>query len=167
MRVWILFVLCWLYFLDHVICLFYFFNGDCKSCGLPPECNIHCYVLDVSMPKHTMHCTPDLVTVLPWWFIYGLFMWSCCWLVYLKPPSAVFPSWHVKRVYTCLTICLWLVGVHGLLEDNLSEPNSSEKLKKSCKLMFQNTVAILSHFSVCCYDVLLSHFHEYERCDFF
>lgn len=65
MRVYILFVLCLFYFLDHiVICLCYFYYVYSKSCGLPPECNIHCYVLDVSMPKHTMHCTPDLVTVL-------------------------------------------------------------------------------------------------------
>lgn len=69
MRVWILFVLCWFYFWDHVV-IHSIFTGNSKSCGLPPECNIHCYVLDVSMPKHTMHCTPDLVTVLPRWFIY-------------------------------------------------------------------------------------------------
>lgn len=48
------------YFLDDIFVFVY-----SKSCGLPPECNIRCYVLDVSMPKHTMHCTtPDLVTVL-------------------------------------------------------------------------------------------------------
>lgn len=76
MRVWILFVLCLFYFFGscgHFVCSI--FTGDSKSCGLPPECNIHCYVLDVSMPKHTMHCTPDLVTVLT---PDGSFMWLCC-----------------------------------------------------------------------------------------
>lgn len=34
------------------------------------------------------------------------------------------------------------MGVHGLLEDNPSKPNSSENKKNSCKLMFQYTVAI-------------------------
>lgn len=50
-----------------------------------------------------------------------------------------------KRVRTCLRTRLWLVGVHGLLEDNPSEPNSSENKKKrtAVKLMFQCTVAIL------------------------
>lgn len=66
------------------------FTGNSKSCGLPPECNIHCYVLDVSMPKHSMHCTPDLVTVLPRRFIYSSMLWSCCRQVDLKP-LAVFP----------------------------------------------------------------------------
>lgn len=106
MRVWILFVLCWFYFLDRVV-ICSIFTGNSKSCGLPPECNIHCYVLDVSMPKHTMHCTPDLVTVLPWRFIYGLFMWLCCWLVDLKPPSAVFPSWHVN---VCILVWGFVCG---------------------------------------------------------
>lgn len=67
----------------HLFILFW--TGNSKSCGLPPECNIHCYVLDVSMPKHTMHCTPDLLTVSPWWFIYDVITWSCCWLVDLNP----------------------------------------------------------------------------------
>lgn len=41
------------------------------------------------------------------------------------------------NVCTCLKICLWLVGVHGLLEDDLSEPNSSEKQKKAVNWCFQ------------------------------
>lgn len=63
-----MFVLFLLLFKLHIVfCFFvfyYYYYVPFKSCGLPPECNIHCYVLDVSMPKHTMHCTPDLVTVL-------------------------------------------------------------------------------------------------------
>lgn len=123
------------------------------------------------MPKHTMHCTPDLVTVLPRWSIYGLFMWLCCWLVDLKPPSAVFPSWHVQRVHTRVRICLWLVSGCAWLYWKTIRPNQiPQKTKKnnSCKLMFSiRSCNSLSLFSVCCYDVLLSHFHEYERCDFF
>lgn len=88
-----------------MLSFFSIFTGNSKSCGLSPECNIHCYVLDVSMPKHTMHCTPDLVTVLPRRFIYGLCMWLCCWLVDLK----VTPLGSVS-LYDTLNMCLLVWG---------------------------------------------------------
>lgn len=144
---------------------YYFFTGNSKSCGLPPECNIHCYVLDVSMPKHSMHCTPDLVTVLP--------------------PAVYFTVWCCGRVVdrltsnrgsvplmTCLTCAysfedLFVVsyGVHGFPEDNLKTNRIPQKKKKKkrknstqqlwkWKWKSKCAVAILlDHFSVCCYDV--------------
>lgn len=115
MRVWILFVLCLFYFLDHVVICYSIFTGDSKSCGLPPECNIHCYVLDVSMPKHTMHCTPDLVTVLPWWFIYGL-LCGCVvdWLNSNLPQQcSPHDMWKCAYLFEDLLVvngCAWLTG---------------------------------------------------------
>lgn len=82
------------------------------------------------MPKHTMHCSPDLVTVLPRWFICSLLL--CCWLVGPPPGSA--------------PLCAWLLGVHGLLEDNLYKPNSSEN--KRSEITTQCTVAVLSPLNV-------------------
>lgn len=143
------------------------FTGYSKSCGLPPECNIHCYVLDVSMPKRTMHCSPDLVTVLPRWFIYSLSS-SCCQTVGPQTFSGSVPLMTCQHAHTRLRIRLWLVSVHGFLEDNLYEPNSSENKKKTAVNCFNAPFnAILCHFSVCCYDVLLLHFHEYAQCDLF
>lgn len=139
MRVQTLFVLfCFFYIL--VICSILMLTGNFKSCGLSPECNIHRYVLDVSMPKHTMHCSPDLVTVLPCWFICSLLLLLllCCWLVGRPPGSA--------------PLCLCLLGVHGLLEDNLYKPNSSEKKKNSQKWRF-NAPLRFCHLSMCCYHV--------------
>lgn len=58
-----------------IIWAFYFLLVIPNSCGLSPECNIHCYVLDVSMPKHTMHCTTwpghcVTLAVHHLWFVY-------------------------------------------------------------------------------------------------
>lgn len=52
------------------------------------------------MPKHTMHCSPDLVTVLPCWFICSLLL--CCWLVGPPPWQRPPPPWRA-----CLRI-LWV-----------------------------------------------------------
>lgn len=117
------------------------------------------------MPKHSMHCTPDLVTVLP--------------------PAVYFTVWCCGRVVdrltsnrgsvplmTCLTCAysfedLFVVsyGVHGFPEDNLKTNRIPQKKKKKkrknstqqlwkWKWKSKCAVAILlDHFSVCCYDV--------------
>lgn len=42
-----------------------------------------------------------------------------------------------------------------------------QKTKRTAVNRRFNALLQFCHFSVCCYDVLSSHFHEYEWCDFF
>lgn len=67
------------------------------------------------MPKHTMHCTPDLVTVLPRW----LFMVCLCgrvvdWLT-SDLPQQCFPHDMLTCAYSFEDLfmvngCAWLTG---------------------------------------------------------
>lgn len=84
-----------------------------------------------------MHCSPDLVTVL---YPAGSFVVCCCAVGWLVLPLAVPPP--------PTPLCAWLLGVHGLLEDNLYKPNSSEKKKEQSEMTIQYTVAVLSPLSV-------------------
>lgn len=165
------------FFFFWIMCPFVsVFTGNSKSCGLPPECNIHCYVLDVSMPKHTMHCSPDLVTVFPRPILHTLFNWLCCGQVNPGPTSAVFPSWHVhvsSSSYSCPNMCV-VIGCAWLKWKTIC-PNQipQKKLKNKFKKTvvnenFQSTVAILfGHFSVCCYCMYCINVAFIERCDCF
>lgn len=160
----------WLFFLDHIV-LRSIFTGISKSCGLPPECNIHCYVLDVSMPKHTMHCTPDLVTVSPPLPSSSQF----CGRVGDRLTSVPRPIMTCYCARPCLRICSCLTGMHGLKEDNLFKPNSSEIFKKktvvhryfNALLLYLDWFLLVIFGCACCYDIILLCFVEHEQCDFY
>lgn len=53
----------------------------------------------------TVHLTWSLCR--PGDSFYELLMWLCCWVVDLRPPSAVFPSWHVN---VCILVWGFLCG---------------------------------------------------------
>lgn len=78
-----------------------------------------------------MHCSPDLVTVLPCWFICSLLL--CCWLV--GPPPGSAPPCVVTR-------CAWLTGRQSIQTKFL------RKEKEQSEMTIQYTVAVLSPLSV-------------------
>ena len=116
------------------------------------------------MPKHTMHCTPDLVTVFPWRFIYG----SCgCVVDWLTSdlPRQCFPSFMpVCGSWVCMAS--WKT-IRPNQNPQKTRRTVGKKEKKKWKLRFNAQLRFFqSLFSVLLlYDVLSSHFHEYEWCD--
>lgn len=143
---------CIVCFTFWIIVISFIFTVNSNPCGLPPECNIRCYVLDVSMPKHTMHCTPDLVTVLPpsthWFHLWVT--WLCCRLVDLRPCHPLMTFAYLKDLFVG-NECAWLTGRQSV-QNQIHEKRNTKK--NSCILIFRCTVAILSLFSVCCYIIV-------------